>query len=389
LTEPASSPELQTAFYQALAGIFSIGEIVYDRDQPGLVRLQGHFVTDTAEAYPIVQQRFSTLGYTPLFREEGGRHVILAMPGQLPAEQPPNVRLAVILLLATVASCIVAGALGEWQPERPLLENLVTGLPFALTLMPILLAHELGHYFVARRLGIPVTLPYFIPLPISPLGTMGAFIQLKGLPQNRRHLLMLGLAGPLSGLILAIPVLIVGLTLSHIQPSPVGQEYMLEGNSLLYGLLKTLVFGYFVPNCGYGPVTFGELVRTALRGCPPGVGVDVFVHPIAFAGWAGLLVTGLNLIPAGTLDGGHIAYALLGKHARDLTWALIVGMVLLGFMWNGWWLWAGLIALIGRRPAVPLDDVTRLERWQLILAGALLVIFLLTFSPVPMSVIGP
>ena len=386
MTEALSTPALTTALYEAVAGFFTIGEVVYDREQAGLVRLYGHFVGDTTESYPVIRQRFSLLGYTPLFRQEQDRQVILAVPGKLPGDQPPNVRLAVILLIVTVLSTIVVGM--DWQPERPILENVLTGLPFALTLIPILLAHELGHYFVARRLGVPVTLPYFIPMPFSPLGTMGAFIRLKEPPQNRRQLLMVGMAGPLAGLVLAIPVLIVGLALSKIQSSPVGEPYLLEGNSLLYALIKTIFFGGFVPNCGQGPVTLAELVRTALRGCPPGSGVDVFLHPAAFAGWAGLMVTGLNLIPAGTLDGGHVAYALLGEQARHLTWALIAGMVLLGFLWNGWWLWAGLIAIIGRRPAVPLDDVTRLERWQVIAGGVMLVIFLLAFSPVPMAVIG-
>jgi len=276
----------------------------------------------------------------------------------------------------------------SWQEGRPWWENLLSGLPFAATLIPILLAHELGHYFVSRRLGVLVTLPYFIPMPLSPLGTMGAFIRMKAPPQNRRKLLLVGVAGPLAGLALAIPALIVGLSLSPVLTPLTEPGSILEGNSVLYALLKTIIFGYFVPNCGYGAVSLGELLRTALRGCPPGVGVDVILHPVAFAGWAGLMVTGLNLIPAGTLDGGHVAYALLGKQAQHLTWALIVGMLLLGFVWNGWWLWAALIALIGRRPAVPLDDVTRLERWQVGLAAAVLVIFLLTFAPVPMSIIG-
>jgi membrane-associated protease RseP (regulator of RpoE activity) len=384
LTEPTT--DLISAFYQALTGIFTVGEVALDRAQPGVVHLYGHFVADTSEAYPIVRQRFATLGYTPLFREENGRYLIHAMPGQLPADQPPNIRLAGILFALTIVSAMIAQM--EWRPERPWWENVLSGLPYALPLMAILVAHELGHYVVSRLLKVPATVPYFIPLPIpGGLGTLGAFIRLKVPPQNRRHLLLLGLAGPVAGLVIAIPVLIVGLLLSTVQPVPT-EPSLLEGNSLLYALIKTALFGYFVPNCGYGAVNFGELVRTALRGCPPGVGVDVFVHPIAFAGWAGLLVTGLNLIPAGTLDGGQIAYAVLGRMARHLTMALIVGMVLLGFLWNGWWLWAGLIALVGRRPAVPLDDVTRLERWQVILAGVMLVIFLLTFSPAPLTIIG-
>lgn len=384
MTEP--SPDLISALYQALSGIFTVGEVVFDRQQAGLVHLYGHFTADTAESYPIVRQRFATLGYTPLFREEEGRHLIHAVPGQLPSEQRPNMRLAVLLLALTVLSCLFVAV--EWQEGRPLVQNLLSGLPFTLTLIPILLAHELGHYFMARRLGVPSTVPYFIPMPISPLGTMGAFIQMKAPPQNRRHLLLVGLAGPVAGLVLAIPALLLGLALSTIGAPGGGQAYWLEGNSLLYALIKTAWFGYFVPNCGPGPLTLGEMVRTALRGCPPGVGVDVFLHPIAFAGWAGLMVTGLNLVPAGTLDGGHIAYALLGKQARHVTLALVVGLGLLGFLWSGWWLWALLVSWLGRRPAVPLDDITRLERWQMVLAGAMLVLFLLTFSPVPLAVVG-
>lgn len=387
MTEPAApTPDLISALYQAVAGVFTIGQALPDRNNPGVIHLYGHFLVDTAEAYPILRGRFQTLGYTPLFREEEGRTVIRAIPGELPTTQRPRLTLALTLIVLTALSTMTAGM--EWRPERSAVANVLSGWPFAVTLMLILLAHELGHYFVSRRLGIPTTLPYFIPLPLTPLGTMGALIQMKAPPQNRRHLLALGLAGPVAGLIVAIPALILGLSLSTVQPSPAGETFILEGNSILYALIKTAYFGYFLPRCGAGPTTFWELLHTALRGCPPGTGVDVFIHQVAYAGWAGLMVTGLNLVPAGTLDGGHIAYALFGRRARYVTWACVLAMALLSMLWIGWLLWVALILTIGRRSAVPLDDLTTLKPWQMAVAAAMLVVFLLTFSPVPLQVVG-
>ncbi|MGC9024937.1 MAG: site-2 protease family protein [Chloroflexia bacterium] len=373
---------------EAVSDFFAVEAILLDAETAGLVRLYGRFLSDSAEAYPLARERMKRLGYTPLFREEKGRHLIIALPGQPPSSQP-NLKVAGILLALTIFSTLFAG-MEEYDPARSFLLNLLSGLPFAATLLAILLAHEMGHYLVARRLGIPTTLPYFIPMPLSFLGTMGAFIQMKAPPQNRRHLLAVGLAGPLAGLVVAIPLLILGLSTAHIGPSPVDRPYFLEGNSLLYALLKMAVLGRFVPDCSLGtPETLPEIVRTALYGCPYGQGWDVMLSPVAFAAWAGLLVTGLNLIPAGTLDGGHVAYALLGKRAQYLTWGLIAALVLLGFLWNGWFIWAALIFLLGRRPAVPLDDVTRLKPYQVAAGIVVLIIFLLTFTPIPLTLIAP
>ncbi len=372
---------------EAVSDFFAVEAILLDAERAGLVRLYGRFLGDPADAYPLVQARMKPLAYTPLFREEKGRHLILALPGRPPSSRP-NPKVAGILLALTVLSTLFAGM--EYDPDRPFLLNLLSGVPFAATLLAILLAHEMGHYLVAQRLGIPTTLPYFIPMPLSFLGTMGAFIQMKAPPQNRRHLLAVGLAGPLAGLLVAVPLLMLGLSAAPIEPSPVGRPYILEGNSLLYALLKVAVLGRFVPDCSPGArETFPEIVRTALYGCPYGRGWDVMLGPVAFAAWAGLLVTGLNLIPAGTLDGGHVAYALLGKRARYLTWGLIAALLLLGILWNGWFIWAALIFLLGRRPAVPLDDVTQLKPSQVAAGIFVLVLFLLTFTPIPLLLIAP
>ena len=408
MTEASTDTNLTAALRQALADVFAVETVVMDSEQAGLVHLYGRFLGDSAEAYAVVRDRFHTLGYVPLFREEDGRQVIRAVPGQLPVSKP-NLRLAGILFGATVLSTLFAGTFWHWQLDLSVAENVFNGFLFALPLLAILVAHEMGHYLVSQRLGIPVTLPYFIPLPISILGTMGAVIQMKAPPRNRRHLLALGLAGPVAGLVLAIPLLVLGLHLSPIEPLdgvcqqfwadfPPDSEgsYGLEGNSILYGAIKTAQFGRFLPDCAPGQAkTFPDILHAALYGCPPCEGEDILLSPIASAAWAGFLVTGLNLIPVGTLDGGHVMYALVGRRSRYLTWIVIVALVALG-VWGislgiletlMWFLWATLILFLGRRPAVPLDDVTRLEGWQIAVGLLILVIFVLTFSPIPMQAI--
>jgi membrane-associated protease RseP (regulator of RpoE activity) len=268
---------------------------------------------------------------------------------------------ALVLFGLTVLSCLFVGA----QMVEGLTEvnwRLLDGLPFAAALLAILTAHEFGHYLTARRLGSPTSLPYFIPMPLGPFGTLGAFITMSIPPRNRRHLLAIGAAGPLAGLVLAVPLLWIGLRLSHVQPLP-AYSYQLEGNSLLYIALKIMMFGRFLPSGG----------------------VDVFIHPVAFAGWAGLLVTALNLIPAGQLDGGHIMYALLGrKGARIVTWIVIVALAGLSFVWTGWLLWLGLVLVFGRLQDRPLDDITQLTARQRLFAAAMIVVFVLVFVPVPL-----
>jgi membrane-associated protease RseP (regulator of RpoE activity) len=244
--------------------------------------------------------------------------------------------------------------------------KLLDGLPYALALLGILAAHEMGHYLTARRLGTPTSLPYFLPMPLG-FGTFGAVINMAAPPRNRRHLLAIAAAGPLAGLAVALPVLLLGLSLSQVEPLPTSGAYQMEGNSLLYAALKFLMFGQLLPANGQ----------------------DVFIHPVAFAGWAGLLVTGLNLIPAGQLDGGHIVYALLGeRRSRIVLWIVLVALAALAFFWQGWILWLFLIFLFGRMRVAPLDDVTPLTGRQQALAIAMIFIFILVFTPIPLRIIG-
>jgi membrane-associated protease RseP (regulator of RpoE activity) len=292
-----------------------------------------------------------------------------------------------VLFILTLLSTLFAGALyggaiatvdSPWDLISP--GFLLSGLPFAATLLSILAAHEFGHYFAARYHKVAVTLPYFIPMPLT-FGTLGAFIQLKEPVPDRRKLFDIGVAGPLAGLVLAVPLLFYGLATSLVRVPEFTQGVLLEGNSILYFTAKLLVFGKVLPN----PIT----------------GEDVFVNQVCFAAWIGLLVTALNLLPVGQLDGGHTVFAMFGEKARYIN-RIAVGILtvfalasleplqqLLPFLANvaygGWFLWLFLILfLIGVQHPPALDDVTRLDRRRWWIGVLVIIIFILIFVPVPM-----
>jgi len=209
-------------------------------------------------------------------------------------------RINLYLFLATVWSVWFTGLMSFASPWK-----------FAATILSILVVHELGHYVAARLHGVPSSLPYFLPLPlVTPFGTLGAVIIMPDRIRSRRALLDIGAAGPLAGMLVAIPLMIYGLTLSEVHPQTPG-GYIQEGQSLLYWALKWLVHGHIPP------------------------GHDVFLHPVAFAAWGGFVVTFLNLLPVGQLDGGHVAYALLGKrHNAFGRWLLFTPSLLIAY--NAW-----------------------------------------------------
>jgi len=363
------------------------------------MRYRGQFYGDSAETYDALAADLKPRDVMPLFRKEGDQAVVLLMRGTI-NPSPANPRVNVILFIATVFSVLYAGAMYSYPGPMPNnllgqlmlpLQHLALGIPFAIALLSILLSHEFGHYIAGRIHKTYVTLPYFIPLPISPLGTMGAAIQMKEPPKNKRILLDIGLAGPIAGLVVAIPVLIYGLSLSKISqiPAVTAGNYQMEGNSIIYLLAKYAVFHEWLP----APASFGGVspilywIRYFFTGLPdPHGGRDVMINSIAWAGWAGLLVTALNLIPAGQLDGGHVIYTLIGKKARALWPFILIALVLLGFIWSGWWLWAVLVFLLGRLYAEPLDQYTTLNTGRKWLALLGLLIFLLVFMPVPLKV---
>ncbi len=399
VTTTITSLPLEAEVYSPIVSRFMrIDDITLgDSKSNFLVRYRGELYGDSEKAYNELATLLRPRDVTPMFRKEDDKHVVLLMAGTV-RPKPSNPVVNLVMFGLTVLSVIFAGALFAYNGPSPtnlgeLLQSLQSsfgpGLAFAVSLLAILLAHEFGHYLAGRYHNTYVTLPYFIPFPFSPFGTMGAFIQLKEPPRNRRVLLDIGIAGPLAGLVVAIPVLLIGLSLSRVEPIALvkGQGFMLEGNSIIYLMAKYLVFGRWLPE----PVSFGGLSPTIywlkyfFTGQPlPVGGLDVMIHPVAWAGWAGLLVTALNLIPAGQLDGGHVLYVLLGKRVQALLPFILAGLVALGFVWAGWWLWAALVFLLGRFHAEPLDQITTLDPVRRAIAWFGIVLFILVFIPVPL-----
>lgn len=272
----------------------------------------------------------------------------------------------VLLFVLTCVSTVVAGS-GAFMSFNPFAEpgRLVTGIPFAATLLSILGVHEFGHYFTARYYHAVVTLPYFIPAPPPFLfGTLGAIIKMKSPARDRNSLFDIAAAGPLAGLVVALPALWLGLAWSTVARIPPG-DHVIFGDSLLMQFLVYLKFGRLAP------------------------GVDVFVHPVALAGWVGLFVTALNLFPVGQLDGGRIAYALFGRYHRAVGVATFVGLLLMGVLTQSanWFVWSALIFfLVGFRHSPPLDDVTPLSRGRRVVGALCLVLLVLLVPPVPIQV---
>jgi membrane-associated protease RseP (regulator of RpoE activity) len=354
------------ALRQEISDLFSVIDTTLDKPNLGQVRFRGHFLQEPADCFDQLRERFERYDFTPMIRQDGDLTALVALPVVFP-DTPSNWIINLVLFVATVLSTLLVGAGYNAETQQQALE-LWRGLPFSLSILLILGAHELGHYFAARYHKVPVTLPYFIPLPfISPIGTMGAFIRLKGPVKNRRALLDVGVAGPLAGLIFAIPLLWYGLSTSQVGPLPTAGAYTLEGNSILYAAMKFAVFGRFLPD--------GNM--------------DVQLNDIAWAGWVGLLVTGLNLIPVGQLDGGHTAYVLFGKKAKQFFWPALIGLLALALLTNTttWLVWIVLLYFLGRRHAEPLDDVTELDPRRRAIAIFTLLIFVLVFVPIPLRLV--
>lgn len=296
----------------------------------------------------------------------------------LPDGIPPlNLALfAITLLTTTMAGAYVAGADLLWWHPIAFITALAVGLSFSLPLMAILLAHEMGHYVTARRSGVNTSLPYFIPAPLPSvffIGTFGAFIRLRQMPQTRRVMFDIGAAGPWAGMMVALPCVIIGLHLSDIQPLTQSAGGLALGNSLLfYGLSRWML------------------------GVDPNL-VNVNLHPIAFAGWLGFLVTMLNLLPSGQFDGGHVLYALTPRHHRKVSTIFVLGCVLMFLVplalgrtsWAGWLLWAVIAVVLGLGHPSTVDRNAPLGRGRTFAAWLTVALFILTFMPNPISISAP
>ena len=264
----------------------------------------------------------------------------------------------IILFLITLLSTLVAGAL---QQDINLFDSpwsIWRGIPFSFTLLMILGAHEFGHYFMSRRYHIDVTLPYFIPAP-SFIGTFGAFIKMKSPIMDRRILFDIGAAGPLAGMVVAVPVLLVGLYLSEIRFETAETGINL-GTSLLFSILSLIIHGSIPDEA------------------------NLILHPVAFSGWIGLLVTCLNLLPVGQLDGGHMAYAVLGSKQKFMARGVIAILIVLGiFGWSGWLVWAAILMVMGTRHPPVVYDWIPLDKTRMTIGWMTLVMFILIFTPAP------
>ncbi len=370
--------------------VFQITDITAGDPRQFIARYHGKLYNeDSVAAYDQLDDAVKQYGLMPLFRIEKGDQVIYLVR-RLPDAPPTNYTTPLILFILTVFSVMLAGVQPDVAPPDGILAQMLfmmkyilTGWPFALSLLSILLAHEFGHYLMSRYHKTPATLPYFIPFPFSPLGTMGAAILMRGIPKNKRILFDIGVAGPLAGMVVAIPVLFIGLSLSYTTTLTASPNGFLEGNSLFYLLAKYLSFGQWLPapTQPHGILYWLSFFFTG-RPIPFG-GQDVMISNVAFAGWAGLLVTALNLLPAGTLDGGHVVYSLFGEKTSK-AFPYILGLLfILGFFWTGWWIWAVMLLWLGRVRAEPLDQITSLDPTRRIIGILVIILFFLVFSPVP------
>lgn len=263
----------------------------------------------------------------------------------------------IILFIVTFLSTLVAGTiLAGGNPLRNP-HDILMGLTFCVPLLSILGVHEIGHYTAAKRHRVAVTPPYFIPAP-SLIGTFGAFIKIRSPIPHRDALMDIGAAGPIAGALVAIPVLFVGLKMSAIRPSA-GLAGIPLGESLLFKALSYLVIG--------------EIPK----------GYDIVLHPVAFAGWIGLLVTALNLLPSGQLDGGHIAYALFGGGYARMSRLVPYFLLPMGLLWSGWFVWAAMLFILGTRHPAPVYDEVPLSPGRRRIGIAAAILFLLCFTPNP------
>ena len=231
-----------------------------------------------------------------------------------------------LLFFLTSLTTLLAGSYQEgWDPlHHP--SDIIYGIPFALTLMLILFVHEMGHYLTSKKYGVQTSFPYFVPGPWFPygIGTFGAFIQIRSPILQKKALLDIGAAGPFAGFIVAIIAVAIGIPYSNI--------VSIKEETTLLQLGDPLVFSWMV----------------SIMGKAPAEGFDLVLNSVAFAGWIGLFVTSLNLLPIGQLDGGHIAYALLGKRHKILSIGMIFTLCILGTQgWNGWYVWAVMSVLLG------------------------------------------
>ena len=262
-----------------------------------------------------------------------------------------------------------AGFLGDFKQPGPIgmsvLALLLRGFWYSGTILGILGCHELGHYFACRYYNVDASLPFFLPVPISITGTLGAFIRIREPIPQKRMLFDIGIAGPIAGFLVAVPALFFGVAMSHVVKVPDNFVGLELGEPLIFKLASWLLWG------------------------PTPSGYSLNLHPMAFAAWFGLLATALNLFPIGQLDGGHISYAVLGPRSTLVTFAMLGVALVLTFFSASWIVWTGLMMImlfmVGPRHPRVFDEEEPLDRTRLLLALCALVMFALCFTPAPIQ----
>ena len=299
----------------------------------------------------------------------------LAYVSPVPLERPRHSWRHIVLFLLTVATTTFVGAehfasfyldFGNRDPDLSTWQFMLNGLWYSASILAILGAHEFGHYYACRYYRVDASLPYFLPAPLPLTGTLGAFIRIRQTIPGKRELFDIGIAGPIAGFLVAIPVLLVGMSLSRVTQLPPNTEGFVElGEPLLF---KAIAYLYY--------------------GTPPD-GYSINMHPMAFAAWFGLLATALNLFPIGQLDGGHISYAVLGRWSTLVTLATVAALIGLTFVSSSWLVWTVLtvVMLVAFGPRHPrtIDEDVPLDRSRLWLALAALIMFVICFTPAPIE----
>jgi membrane-associated protease RseP (regulator of RpoE activity) len=301
------------------------------------------------------------VGYIPVIgkrKESGSDYVISVIKRR--KTQPFGIWLNIVLLVATIASTTWVGEIlysGYFGTGNTVSAYFFGFLYFSLPLLIILTSHELGHYFMAKRNGVAASLPFFIPAPLPPLGTLGALISLRDPLPDRKTLIKIGAAGPLVGFVMSIIIGIIGAYLGTVQ------KPVVVTNSQVTTLISLPVIYYIFP----------------------AIQMSNSVHPVAFAAWVGFLVTAINLFPIGQLDGGHVARGLLGKNAKYLSYAFIVILVVLGIYYVSWILFAIIIIVLGLSHPPPLNDISKPGKKEIVVGIVAIALVAICFSPVPFA----
>jgi len=343
-------------FCRTIADLFEC-EAVFSSKTTTVIRGRPRVSVESLVA--LANARLNPEGFLVTCDGVGDRYTLSISSGAIGRRFP---WLNVVLFVATVASVLFTAALHASGEALFADWSLIwSGIPFTFWLICILLLHELGHYVYSRLRGVDVSLPYFIPAPyFFILGTLGAVIKSRSPIKNRRDLLDVGAAGPIAGFVVAVAAIIIGLNQSEVIESAGASGFQL-GDSILIRLLSYLVIG------------------------PIPEGTDIALDPIAFAGWVGLLVTMLNLLPVGSLDGGHIVYALAGRRQRLIGMMTIALLFALSFWWQGWLIWVGLALFMGPAHPPTLFDEVPLGKGRRIIGLLCLIIFILCFIPIPFA----